>query len=97
MKHHANGRPIGKCKGCCLNLRRLCAAGLEPKTVWSRGRCGRYNDQALLAACLEAGPPVGAKAAKHRRRRQAIRKHTEPHHNGVGSPARRGLRASGRP
>lgn len=97
MKHHANGRPIGKCKGCCLNLRRICAAGLEPKTVWSRGRCKRYNDQALLAASARPDPPVGAKAAKNRRRRKAIQEHTEPHHNGVAPPAHLTLRGPGRP
>ena len=38
MKHHAAGRPIGKCKGCCLNMRTFCAAGMEPKSDWDRGR-----------------------------------------------------------
>lgn len=89
MKHHATGRPIGKCKGCCLNMRTFCAAGLDPKTEWSRGRCRSCNDQALLEAYLHPAPLTGAKASKARRRSRAVAAGTEPHHNGVVfTPAR---------
>ncbi len=98
MKHHSAGRPIGKCKGCCLNLRTVCAAGLEPKAEWSRGRCRRYGDEAALEAYRKAAPPEGAKAAKLVRRAKAARMQTEPHHNGlVFIPARSGEAPSTRP
>jgi len=89
MKHHSADRPIGKCKGCLLNMRTLCAAGLAPKEEWARGRCRKLNDQAALEAYLAAAPPEGAKAAKAARRTKAAQMQTEPHHNGlVFVPAR---------
>jgi hypothetical protein len=89
MKHHSADRPIGKCKGCCLNMRTLCAAGLQPKKEWDRGRCRKLNDQAALEAYLAAAPPQGAKAAKLARRAKAAEMQTEPHYNGlVFAPAR---------
>ncbi len=91
MKHHSTGRPIGKCKGCCLNLRTSCAAGLDPKTEWARGRCRSCNDQAVLEAYRNPPPLTGAKAAKVQRRVRAVETAGEPHHNGVVfAPARGG-------
>jgi hypothetical protein len=91
MKHHAPVRPIGKCKGCCLNMRTFCAAGLEPKAQWSKGRCKSLNDQSLLEAYLHRPPPSGAKAAKLSRRAKAAHMNTVPHFDGqVFLPARRG-------
>ena len=96
MKHHSADRPVGKCKGCILNMRTLCAAGLMPKAEWSRGRCRKQNDAAALEAYLHAEPPVGAKRAKLARRTKAAATQTEPHHNGlVFVPARRGGQPSG--
>lgn len=64
MKHHAFGRPIGKCKGCVLNLRRTCAAGVDPRGQWVRGHCALANNTSQLEAYLFPAPPIGAKAAK---------------------------------
>ena len=93
MKHHASGRPVGKCKGCCLNMRLFCAAGLEPKTQWSsKGRCGSYGDQELLRSFMQAAPLTGAKAAKLQRRIRAARDATVPHYNGDSPPLVLGAR-----
>lgn len=97
MKHHSAERPIGKCKGCCLNLRTQCAAGVMPKDEWARGRCRSWNDADALDAFLNAEPPVGAELAKLARRRKAAAMRTEPHHDGLvfvparsaGAPGRR--------
>ncbi len=95
MKHHSAERPIGKCKGCCLNMRTFCAAGLKPKAAWGRGRCRKLNDQSALEAFLNAAPPGGAKAAKLQRRAKAAQVQTAPHYNGlVFTPARKGGRPS---
>jgi len=91
MKHHQWGRPVGKCKGCCLNRRTFCAAGVDPKTEWDRGRCRSLNDQDLLEAFRAAEPAQGAKAAKLVRRARAAQTRSEMHHNGlVFVPARKG-------
>ncbi len=88
MKHHDPLRPIGKCSGCCLNLRTQCATGLETKRQWRRGKCRHYDDQELLAE-LEAQPgPTGAALAKTRRQVKAAAMATEPHYNGVLDPGK---------
>ncbi len=88
MKHHVAGRPIGKCKGCCLNMRSFCAAGLEPKSEWSRGRCRSWGDGILLEAFYRPAEPTGGKAAKLARRARAVQAATAAHRNGRISPGR---------
>lgn len=88
MKHHAAGRPIGKCKGCCLNMRSFCAAGLEPKSEWSRGRCRSQDDAAVLEAFYRPSPATGEKAAKLARRAKAAQTATKPRCNGRVVPGR---------
>ena len=91
MKHHAKGRPIGKCRGCCLNTQGLCAAGLDPKTEWARGRCRCLNDGSILDRYYHPVPLAGAKAARRARRAKAVQMNTVPHHDGhVFVPAREG-------
>jgi hypothetical protein len=93
MKHHDACRPIGKCKGCCLNLRTVCAAGLLPKDQWRHGRCNRYGDAALLAELRDRPGPSGAKLAYLKRRQRAVLTLTEPHYNGVLDPGKMAGRA----
>ena len=88
MKSHRRGRPIGKCKGCCLNMRSFCAAGLEPKSQWSSGRCRSRNDGAVLEAFYRPAPLTGAKAARLARQAKAATASTEPHYNGRLLPGR---------
>ncbi len=88
MKHRASGRPIGKCKGCCLNRRTECAGGVEPKAQWDRGKCHLFDNFLILEQLAAAPPPTGAKAAKLARRQRAIFASTMPHHNGQVTPAR---------
>ena len=88
MKHRSPGRPIGKCKGCCLNLRTACAAGLEPKVQWDRHRCKFYNDEQLLAKAQDAPPPTGTKLARLQRKARAQEASSAPHYNGVLDPGK---------
>jgi len=92
MKHHDPLHPIGKCKGCCLNQKRSCAAGFSPKAEWNHGRCKHYGDEALLAQISERPTPSGAKAARLARKAKAVVKATEPHHDGVLDPGKLGDR-----
>jgi len=93
MKHHDPLRPIGKCKGCCLNLRVSCAAHLRPKSAWAKGRCKHYNDQQLLAASRDPQALTGAALARRRRKARAEQAATEPHYNGVLDPGKMAGRA----
>ena len=88
MKHHDASRPIGKCKGCCLNFKTYCRAGLEPKAVWDRGRCKHHGDGDLLERLQQAPGPRGAKLARRQRQVRARRRATEPHHNEVLDPGK---------
>lgn len=89
MKHRAKSRPIGKCKGCALNLRTICAAGLEPKAEWDRGRCRARDDEAILEHFHDPARLTGARAARQSRRTKAAMAKTVPHYDGhVFVPAR---------
>lgn len=96
MKHHDPHRPIGKCKGCCLNLKASCAAGFRPKAEWDHGKCRHFDDQALLAEILSRPAPNGAKLARLHRKAKAERTATEPHYNGVLDPGKMAGRAKRR-
>ncbi len=88
MKHHAAGRPVGKCKGCRLNMRTICAAGLDPKSEWDRGRCRGRNDTSVLEAYYRPVSLTGAKFAKLARRTRATERATRSRQNGRVSPGR---------
>jgi len=88
MKNPNSPRPIGKCKGCCLNFKTFCKAGLAPKAEWNRGRCKSYNDRDLLEEILSRPVPTGARAARLRRQAKAVIAASEPHHNGVLGPGK---------
>ena len=96
MKHHDPAHPVGKCKGCCLNLRTSCAAGFLPKMRWSRGRCSDYGDRALLEQVSNKAAPEGATLARGRRRAKATLMDTEPHYNGVFDAQKVSVRVNGR-
>jgi hypothetical protein len=90
MKHHDPARPIGKCKGCCLNRKTTCAAGLEPKAQWARGRCRLHDNREAMRQIQESGSPTGAKAARNARQTKAVAAKSVPHHDGhIFTPARR--------
>lgn len=49
----ANGKPIGKCKGCPLNFRTACAIHSSPSEMWAKGRCKDYGKEELLEEHLK--------------------------------------------
>ena len=81
MKRHGSRRPIGKCRGCELNMRTFCAAGLEPYAEWDAGRC-RFRNRSLSEVASSRLVPVGAKVAKERRRARATMLATKSHADG---------------
>lgn len=83
MKHRCPERPIGKCRGCCLNAKSNCMAGLEPREEWERGKCRHFNDLTLMDAIETAPPPTGAHLAKLQRKTRALQAGAEPHYNGM--------------
>ena len=86
MKHHDARRPVGKCKGCCLNFKSLCAAGFEPKIQIRHGSCSHYNDMALLDRVLNRPRLEGIHLARSLRRQEAARAASTPHYSGKSSP-----------
>jgi hypothetical protein len=93
MKHHDALRPIARCKGCCLNQKTRCAAGLHPKERWAHGRCKHYDDKALLAEILRRPEPSGAKQARLVRQAKAVANATQPHYNGSVDPEKMAIQA----
>ena len=63
----SNGKPVGKCKGCPLNLRTACAIHSNPSEIWAKGRCKDYGKEELLEEHLkrleelQANPRLQAK------------------------------------
>lgn len=96
MKHHDPAHPVGKCKGCCLNLRTRCAAGFLPKRRWSRGQCRDYGNQELLEQVRHKPAIEGTRLARRRRRWKAALAHTEPHYNGLFDARKVSVRVNGR-
>jgi hypothetical protein len=86
MHSRNSGKPIGKCKGCPLNLKKRCAVFSNPFEMWQKGKCRGYGDEALLAEHVAAQAAVDAKQAKAARRETARRRKTEPHHDGLANP-----------
>ena len=90
MKHHDPLRPVGKCKGCCLNLRTRCAAGLLPKNQWDNGNCKQYGNTQLLCEVLRTGrlseARFAVKFARQIRKAKAIAMDTEGHYKGIFDP-----------
>ncbi len=87
MKHHDSFRPVGECKGCCLNLRKACMAGLQPKEAW-RHRCKHYGDLGFLLRLSSQPAPSGAKLARLERKTRALQLAGTPHWNGVLDPGK---------
>ena len=93
MKHHDPRRPIGKCKGCCLNFKASCAGGFLPEERWNGRRCKHYGDAELLEQVLSRPEPTGARRARVARKGKAAAMATEPHYNGVLDPGKLAGRA----
>ena len=77
-----SSKPIGKCKGCELNVRDRCAAFEWPMAQWAKGKCKGYNDAELIA---RHGAQAEDTLVTPRERRQELfkLKKTEPHWQGV--------------
>ena len=86
MKHHDARRPVGKCKGCCLNFKSFCAAGFEPKFQIRHGSCSHYDDVAMLEQALNRPRLEGIRLARQRRQEKAVTSAREPHYNGRAAP-----------
>ena len=80
-----NKSTVPKCRGCELNRRSFCAAGLEPYTEWDGGRC-RLRNCGLAEVISSRFVPVGARAAKEQRRARATVLATKSHADGFAVP-----------
>jgi hypothetical protein len=86
MKHQNRLKPIGKCKGCPLNIKKRCGVFLHPKEMWDRGRCKGFMNDELYADYLEKQEQFHAKTPRELRQEQSKRNKAEPHHDGLPNP-----------
>lgn len=86
MHNDADSRPIGKCKGCPLNLKKRCAVFAHPHEQWSRGRCKGYMNTQMYADYLEEQSKTHDKTAREIRREKAAERKTTPHQDGILNP-----------
>lgn len=86
MHSNSDSRPIGKCKGCPLNLKRRCAVFEHPHKQWSRGRCKGYMNGQIVARYLDEQARPHEKTARDIRREKAVERKTIPHQDGLLNP-----------
>ena len=89
MHAHANSKPIRKCHGCPLNLKKRCAVFASPQEQWSHGHksCKGYMNEALYRHYLDEQkheePP---KSQKQVRREKMRSLKTVEHQDGIANP-----------
>jgi hypothetical protein len=89
MRHRHPYSPIGKCKGCPLNLRKRCAIFPNPLEQWEKGKkCEGYMNEELHSRYLKEQAEAREKTAKDVRREKATKAKTEPHHDSRLNPGR---------
>ena len=86
MHSQNSPKPIGKCKGCPLNLKKRCGLFTHPAQMWARGTCRAYMDEQLHAGYLARQTQFQAKTPKELRRERARKRQSEPHYNGLLNP-----------
>lgn len=92
MHKHASSKPIGKCHGCPMNLKKSCAVFSNPREQWSHGSkpCKGFMNQALyqhwLDEQMQKAPPETGKEA---RREKMDELKTVEHQDGMLTPSAR--------
>lgn len=89
MHVHTDRKPIGKCHGCPLNLKRSCAVFENPSKQWSHSHngCKGYMNEALYRRYLEEqGHEEPQKSRKQMRREKMNNLKTVEHQDGILNP-----------
>ena len=86
MHSKADIKPIGKCKGCPLNLRDQCAVFQYPHEEWSHGHCKGYMNDVLHAHYLEERMQPHEKSHKEIRQKKMADLKTIEHQDGILNP-----------
>jgi len=86
MSHRRSYSPIGKCKGCPLNLKKSCGVFPNPKAEWDKGKCKGFMNEELHAEYLKQQSEFHAKTPKEIRQEVAKRRKSEPHYDGISNP-----------
>lgn len=82
-------KPIGKCRGCPMNLKKRCAVFSHPHEQWNHGHkhCKGYMNQELYRRYLEEHmkePPE--KSHKEIRKEKMVELKTVEHQDGILNP-----------
>jgi len=88
MRSHDLRKPIGKCKGCPLNLKKRCGLFDHPREKWAKGKCNGYMNEQLYAQYLEQQAEPPKRTLKEIRQEKAAQRNTEPHYDGKSDPGR---------
>jgi hypothetical protein len=87
---HANSdrKPIGKCQGCQLNLKKSCGVFSHPREQWSHGhnQCKGYMNEALYTHYLEEQMQAPQKTHKQLRQEKMAELKTVSHRDGILNP-----------
>lgn len=86
MRASALCKPIGKCKGCPLNLKKHCGVFDYPREQWSKKTCEGYMNEELHAQYLEEQAQSHNDTPKELRREKAAERKSEPHWDGISNP-----------
>ncbi len=85
MHSNMDNHPIGKCKGCPMNLKKRCAVFSRPQEQWSHGHCKGFMNEALYTHYLEEQMLTPPKTHKELRQEKAAELKTVSHQNGTVS------------
>ncbi|MBC8205730.1 MAG: hypothetical protein ISR85_05160 [Kiritimatiellales bacterium] len=86
MHSNTNKHPVGKCKGCPLNLKKRCAVFSHPKKQWAHGHCKGYMNEALYHHYLAEQMLAPQKNSKQIRKEKMNERKTIEHHDGILNP-----------
>jgi len=86
MHSDADRKPIGKCHGCPLNLKKTCAVFDHPHEQWARGRCKGFMNTEMFEAYLAEQAKGHQKTHKEERREKQEERKTIAHADGIPNP-----------
>ena len=82
MHSNMDNHPVGKCKGCPLNLKKRCAVFSHPQEQWAHGHCKGFMNEPLYRQYLEEQTQASPKSHKEIRQEKAAERKTVAHQNG---------------
>ncbi|HNR94654.1 MAG TPA: hypothetical protein PKM67_05470 [Kiritimatiellia bacterium] len=86
MHSHQDPKPIGKCGGCPLNLKKSCGMFEHPAEQWAHGRCKGFMNAKMFEAFVAAQAREHEKTHKEIRREKQEERKSISHVDGIPNP-----------